>query len=633
MAGKRQIYISDTNHGTVLLSSYEKEVISTKLFNRLHHISQNSTAYLTFPTNRTKRFEHSIGTMKLCGDIFYSAICNTPDKIKSLLLKQLKEIIVVDIIQNKIEADPDKYRRMLGDKNLINKGKILKDLSKNKINEPFYNRCIPNNISDQDKLVYLIAFQSVRLCGLLHDIGHPPFSHITEAVINEIYKDLKARNIDSLTNREKQFYETIKDYDSGGNGFQLHEKMGIIMVNKLFSQILFSNNVDVTDNFEENRFKIIVSELTKLIISGNEKVSYIHDIISGTIDGDRLDYVNRDIENSGVDNGKIEYSRLIDSCRYQNVKREDIEKLEIVYDSKTISTIEDFFVKRLFLYKNVIFHHRVIKTDSILENCIKNIVLDYIESTEDCKDIENNILPDDISGLWLAIKLANSNTEYFDSLIQWDDNWLITILKRYYFKVFYDNDEDPTSLMLEEFLSNKKNYYSIVKTNHDFSFFNLAFEEKINLDYMKKSEAFLNIYNKIPRECKYRNLISVIAYSDFSWDKKLNIKEFLDDYIKDNYSDDIRDCFVISKQLKEGLDVEPFVYYNNGELNDEITNINELSNIRTILNIDRYNYPCFNIYVNFKRDIKNESYRKQFLEGFGKFFATKINDKIGKEVF
>lgn len=70
MAGKRQIYISDTNHGTVLLSSYEKEVISTKLFNRLHHISQNSTAYLTFPTNRTKRFEHSIGTINYAAIFF-----------------------------------------------------------------------------------------------------------------------------------------------------------------------------------------------------------------------------------------------------------------------------------------------------------------------------------------------------------------------------------------------------------------------------------------------------------------------------------------------------------------------------------------------------------------------------------
>ena len=88
---ERQIYIADTNHGTILLSDIEKEVISTKLFNRLHHVSQNSTAYLTFPTNRTKRFEHSVGTMKLCGDIFYNSICNTEqDLISSIFSKNNK---------------------------------------------------------------------------------------------------------------------------------------------------------------------------------------------------------------------------------------------------------------------------------------------------------------------------------------------------------------------------------------------------------------------------------------------------------------------------------------------------------------------------------------------------------------
>ena len=95
----RQIYIADTNHGTILLSDCEKEVISTKLFNRLHHISQNSTAYLTFPTNRTKRFEHSVGTMKLCGDIFYNSICNTSPELISTLFSKIKNLIEKEIIE------------------------------------------------------------------------------------------------------------------------------------------------------------------------------------------------------------------------------------------------------------------------------------------------------------------------------------------------------------------------------------------------------------------------------------------------------------------------------------------------------------------------------------------------------
>lgn len=57
------IYISDSIHGLTQLSGYEKKIIASVGFNRLHDVYQNSTVYLTYPSNRTKRFEHSIGTM------------------------------------------------------------------------------------------------------------------------------------------------------------------------------------------------------------------------------------------------------------------------------------------------------------------------------------------------------------------------------------------------------------------------------------------------------------------------------------------------------------------------------------------------------------------------------------------
>jgi len=97
---KKQIHIADTNHETILISDIEKEVISTKLFNRLHHISQNSTVYLTFPSNKTKRFEHSIGTMKLCGDMFYSAICNTSSEHLDGLLNRIRKVTRIHIKGN-----------------------------------------------------------------------------------------------------------------------------------------------------------------------------------------------------------------------------------------------------------------------------------------------------------------------------------------------------------------------------------------------------------------------------------------------------------------------------------------------------------------------------------------------------
>ncbi len=73
------IYINDSLHGLIRLSEFEKEIVSSVGFNRLHDIYQNSTVYLTYPSNRTKRFEHSIGTMKLCSDMFYSSVSNSSD--------------------------------------------------------------------------------------------------------------------------------------------------------------------------------------------------------------------------------------------------------------------------------------------------------------------------------------------------------------------------------------------------------------------------------------------------------------------------------------------------------------------------------------------------------------------------
>ena len=58
----------------------KEKIISSIGFNRLHDVYQNSTVYLTFPTNRTKRFEHSLGTMKLCSDMLYHATLNTNEK-------------------------------------------------------------------------------------------------------------------------------------------------------------------------------------------------------------------------------------------------------------------------------------------------------------------------------------------------------------------------------------------------------------------------------------------------------------------------------------------------------------------------------------------------------------------------
>jgi HD superfamily phosphohydrolase-like protein len=622
----KQIYIADTNHETVLLSEYEKEIISTKLFNRLHHISQNSTAYLTFPSNRTKRFEHSIGTMKLCGDIFYNAICNTSPEIIKQLFDEIEKVIINKIVTEKILDNADKYRPIIGDDNLANNGRSLKNFEQYDIDNIFYNRSIPSNLKEKQKFLYLIIFQSIRFCGLLHDIGHPPFSHITENSMNKIYQILKKKENESeLTKREKEYIEIIGSYNERNNDFQLHEKMGMKMIDKLFSQMLFSENLSYNKlNFSEKYFKIIVIELTKLIFKEENVLKPLHNIVAGTIDGDRLDYVNRDIANSGISNGKIEYNRLISSCKFDDVKIKNDKKLEVIYNFKTINTIEDFFWKRWYLYKNIINHHRVSKTDAILQNCIELIIKDYL-SLKDGNSIEeeNKVLPDDISGLWRAIKFAYSNNEYFDVLIQWDDNWLITVLKKYYFNDRFDKKE-PLSYMLEEFLSNKKNYWSIIKNNNDFHKFSKTFEQNLDLTCIEMSKQYQKINEKYHLNYKNRKMHVIFAYLDSVFDEKIDIKNIMDKFIEKEYNSKIESFFIVSKKLKTGLDLEPIIYNF-----DETFSLSEFSNIKSILDVERSNYPYFYIYLKLKEnDSLNKSFKERFLKSFGKYLADEVNEII-----
>ena len=624
----KQIYIADTVHKTILLSIYEKEVISTQIFNRLHNISQNSTAYMTFPTNRTKRFEHSVGTMKLCGDIFYFSINNSEDDTIKNYLDDFKNSLIDNVVDKVIlNKESDKYRLMLGDKN-VNEKK-LKNLNLN-VKSVFYNNFIPNNISQEYRILYLIMFQAVRISGLLHDIGHPPFSHISENAINSVYKKIVSNGTEIkefVGNRKKvEFVECFSKYTLNGDS-QLHENMGKIMTLKMISDLLYSDISWCSNkSFDEKYFKILVFETVKCIFDENNSCfKTLHRIIDGIIDGDRLDYVCRDITNSGISGSAIEYDRLISSMKL--FYEEEHNEYVFVTDVKTINTVEEFFFKRWNLYKNIIYHHRVIKTDCLLQNCIENVILDYFDKNEDESNQLEYVLPYDISGLWKAIDIAHSNTSYFNALIQWDDYWLFTILKKHYFSSYYDSEDNKTTkYQLEELLSNKKNYFSIIKNNSDFQI--LSVESKSLIEEISESKfapKFKEFKDKLllqnPKIGEFYILaVYFTVYRSSDFDFKSFLKDKIEGFIEENYNEDIEDKIIAFKEIKSGLSTEPRIYKDN-----KLFVLNEFSNVKSILDSERFNFPYFYIYLKFKDEFKKDiNYENYFLEKLGKYIASEI---------
>ena len=59
------------------------------------------------------------------------------------------------------------------------------------IKDHFYKSFLPPHLSDARKFYYTVLFQSIRLAALMHDIGHLPFSHITEFALNDLQEKVR----------------------------------------------------------------------------------------------------------------------------------------------------------------------------------------------------------------------------------------------------------------------------------------------------------------------------------------------------------------------------------------------------------------------------------------------------------
>ncbi len=461
----KESLIADSLHGSIMLSKFEKDIIVTTLFNRLHDIYQNSTAYLTFPANRTKRMEHSFGCMYLCGNIFYSSLCNADrDTLRGFFGQAERELEgIIDSVCGR--STGRQYEHKLGG--------VYRDIRNRyenmKIEGGIYNYYKPANIeSDSYVRIYMLLFEGIRLGGLLHDIGHPPYSHISENALNYLYGTISGKT--GRSKREDEFLAVLEGM--AGENHQLHEEMGVKIANILLLEAI--RNVTEEESregavYEEQLYRILIKEITLRILQESSPFfKDLHAIVDGTLDGDRLDYVSRDPENSGFQLGRTEFDRLIHKMRLCRLQAHYL----FCPSSSTVNAVEDFLMKRWNLYKNIIYHHRVVKTDYLLQNIIIKLAEDYFK--EDYGDAERDekisgayVLPYDISGLWKANVERPSNMETAYAINQWTDAWLITVLKTTYFRRYIDQ-KSCLHDQLEEFLTNKKHYDSLIKRREEF---------------------------------------------------------------------------------------------------------------------------------------------------------------------
>lgn len=674
--------INDSIHGLIELTILEKEIISCSLFNRLHDVYQNSTVYLTFPTNRTKRFEHSVGTMFLCGEMLFNSLYNASianaNNIESAFelflskaqieLENFKnDLITKDKIKQKFDSHERVRRFNWGDfnKNFI----ALEDSHIKKRLLYFASKTVEEQEEQQrlDKKIALnIVYQSARVAALLHDVGHPPFSHITEKALRILREE---QNLNSASTRAKEFIEIYDGIKKRGSKKkkQLHEIIGGELVDNIFDDIIRPNDTKDPE-FYKTIYRCLVWRSVQAILNDEEFWCEIHKIIDGEVDCDRMDYVVRDGVASGINNS-IEYQRIISGMQLKIRKENNRETFVFAFGAKTLGALEDFFLKRMQLYKNVIFHHRVIKTDRLFKDVIKGLGEVYLNQQQS-NESENENDINDISFLWRVLQHLNSVVDTKDLFLsQWDDSCLITILKQELSKLrklnlknALTNEELVIMDKLDEILTNKKYYFSAIKRGYDFDVvdkeFSLVIKRKVT-KYLKEKKQpnhydgitdKISILNDIAKGQKIVSSAGVFTSKIFAinYVRKMIWDDICDYWeVNRNASFEVMLTWCINKAIRDyngnTIKIEDALIEINGEKGrvweevylyrthkPELLALTKESNINDMVELCFVNSPCFYIFIKKYPLYQNYLETNTFLNIVGKNIGEVVASTIIK---
>ena len=531
---KQNNVVNDTVYGQIPYSKFEEKLLKSKIVNRLLFVSQNALAYFAFPSISTKRFIHSLGTMHVASHMFKNSLINAELINSEKFLNNAK---------NEIE-------------------KLIKDnsLNINLKNINIYDKTLLGFSYSLDKnleVTYLILLQALRLTGLLHDVGHLPFSHQTEYALKRLYLSIK--KIKNLNKEQKEFLKFYEKITLDGK-LVLHESIGSLYLDILFKHELLG--------FEEKNKEIV--ELYYLIVKNildnvtTKRFSYatLHDYVASVIDADRIDYINRDLLASGYISNSADFLRVTREA----ILIEDANIFKLSFMSSGLADIEHLIESRFNLYKKVFFTHSISRLDTLLEKVITYLSKEYLDSSPKDKKVYQSI-----AMLWKFSKEKNSEKK-LDIISQLDENWLISLFKKEYFKIKY-----------QDTLSYQERYY--LAAFDDILFGKNTFDAK-----WKNLSAFYKLLalNEKERYSLREQFGKVSPKKEKRLEKLLNA--FIEKYNKDE------NFFAYSiVSLSIGIDKDFLLY--DGEKTIKIV---EVSTIRKRLITSRSNTVPFYIFSNTK---------------------------------
>ena len=181
----------------------------------------------------------------------------------------------------------------------------------------YHLMCIAiNELRDKGVEITAAEAQAAKAAILMHDIGHGPYSHALENVL------LKGVH---------------------------HEALSLMIMNQLNADPNPALNGQLT-----MAIQIFTNQYPK---------TFLHQLISGQLDVDRLDYLSRDSFFTGVSEGVVGYERIL---KMLNVK-DNI----LLVEEKGVNSVEKFLVSRMLMYWQVYRHKTVIAAENMLVKIIQ----------------------------------------------------------------------------------------------------------------------------------------------------------------------------------------------------------------------------------------------------------------------
>jgi HD superfamily phosphohydrolase len=199
------------------------------------------------------------------------------------------------------------------------------------IMESLRNSGTATEIDDREVQLY-------RLAGLLHDVGHYPFSHAMEEAIANYY------SAKILKNDPTKYF--------------MHEAV---------SKEVLVSDPELKDLLESSGYQ--VEEIYSIF--NREKSPRFANLVSSDLDADRIDYMLRTAHHTGLPYGSVDFAYLLSQMRVDRDNR-------ICLSGKSVRTAEHFLLCRYFDYQQVAFH----KTVASLEWALKDVLAVLLEAGE-----------------------------------------------------------------------------------------------------------------------------------------------------------------------------------------------------------------------------------------------------------